>query len=140
MFIDGNGWYDGDGCQCSRGSFLVVCQDPESKALRPELRAILRSVILKQFGPWMMGQTKVCGHEIVLSGAYGSDGLPIHLPHKNLDPDSVSKIWEMLHPIPDNLQTAFWEGGGHNTCGSEAPLMKEWGLKNINVLKRERKP
>jgi len=136
MFINGKDWYDSDDCQCCNGEFLIICQDPEHKGSYPELRALLRPVTMKQSGHWMMGRTKIGGCDIVLSGAYGSDGLPIHLPHKDIAQDMVGKIWDALHPIPQDLQTAFWEGGGHNTCGSEASMLRAWTVKNAEILKR----
>lgn len=134
MFITGEGWYAPDGTQKAKGKFLMVIEDPNPGKKRAELRACVRTVTLEQLGHWMMGQADLAGQRITLSGSYGSDGLPITLRHKEFNEDMAKHVWENLVRIPEDLQTAFWEGGGHNCAGAEAPRMKEWALANLKEL------
>lgn len=135
MFINGGGGYDRHGQQFCEGSFLMIADNPDGGN---ELRAFVRRVKLEQCGHFMMGQVKIQTPrgeaEFTLSGAYGSDGLPMHLQHKN--DGQYTWFWEYMHDIPEDLQRAFWAGGGHNTCGSEGPLLRRWALENKTKLNR----
>jgi len=93
-----------------------------------ELRACVRSVSLHQLGHFMMGQAKIGPHAVTVSGCYGNDGLPD-------DPDPYPGLWERLIPVPEELTDAFWQGGGHNSCGSEGPAMHEWAVDNEKKLR-----
>lgn len=151
-----------DGEQFAHGLFLIVVQDPNgdtrhyadeknngqpSKYKVPQLRAIVRHVKMSQCGHFMMANVNLAGFNLVLSGSYGSDGLPLsfgqHFP-KHLKPgtpvrfsdEQKKALWEQLVPIPDELQDAFWNGGGHNTCGKEAPSLRTWALRNLPALKK----
>jgi hypothetical protein len=76
----------------------------------------------------MMGQAKIGPHAVTVSGCYGNDGLPD-------DPDPYPGLWERLIPVPEELTDAFWQGGGHNSCGSEGPAMHEWAVDNEKKLR-----
>jgi hypothetical protein len=136
MYLECTTGYDSDGAPTAKGLFLMVFEDPESKKSRPEIRACVRFVKMEQLGNWMMGTAKIASHEIVLSGSYGSDGLPMYLRHKNVGEKVASHIWEHLVQIPKDLQEKFWEGGGHNCAGSEGPHFHKWGKENIKVLRK----
>jgi len=136
MFINGRSWCDSDGTQHGRGKFLMLFEDPNSNELRMPLRACVRTVSLVQLGHFMMGQVRLAGKKIILSGAYGSDGLPITLLHKDVPEEAANHIWESLSDVPSDLQTSFWEGGGHNSTGSEADAMKKWALDNLKQLSK----
>lgn len=147
MFLNGtSGYYHRSGQQYARGDFLVIVQQPvEIGPLRPELRAVVRKVLLEQVGHFMMGDAIIGGFRISLSGAYGADGLPIlvdrHYPSRNGIPIRLTEaqqdqLFEALLPIPKELQTQFWEGGGHNSPGSEASALRAWALQNLNQLRK----
>lgn len=128
-----------DNRQTATGWFLAVFNRPHHEGLRPPLRACVRKAHLTQCGHFMMGEISIAGKRIVISGTYGSDGLPIHLDQKDLDEDDVRNIWDSLVPLPQELQNEFWAGGGHNCAGKEAQAMLEWGLQNFNRLKKPRR-
>ena len=146
MFLTCRGGYDRDGGQWAKGMFLIIISDPDNdRALRPELRAIARSVKMEQCGHFMMGDVEIEGFRLVLSGCYGSDGLPFnlrcHYPKdrlvregRKLTEEEKQRIWALAKPIPQELQDAFWEGGGHNSAGNEGPRMQKWGQDNIKTL------
>lgn len=92
--------------------------------------------------------------KVSLSGTYGHDGLPLsayshgdYIPAAKLgDPctygpetEDYPGLWNQLHPVPAELQAVFWNGGGHNSSGSEGPAMREWALANIKTLSKLRK-
>lgn len=124
--------------------FLIVVQDPNGSR---ELRAYSRRVKLSQCGHWMMGRTKLCGREVVLSGAYGSDGLPDDIRQYFVDNNPVDftaeekkAVWATLLPLPKDLLEEFWAGGGHNTSGKEAPAMRKWANENRKALRKAARP
>ena len=125
--------YDGE--QFCSGLFLVLCQ-PEgvwengkfnSKTSSEYTRAFVRFTSLRQLGHFMMGIVRVNGTSIVISGSYGQDGLP----------KTVSdEVWKKALPLPQKLYDAWSKGGGWNSCGNEVGMMREWGLENIDLLRR----
>jgi hypothetical protein len=128
VFIkDANRGHTASGQQKASGKFLMIFQDPNHKGLRPLLRACVRQVKLSQLGHFMMGEVWFGDYEITLSGTYGSDGLPISL-------DDIPELFEKFVPLPQELQDAFWEGGGHNSAGAEAPAVLAWALENYEEL------
>lgn len=137
------GGYNRHDEQVAHGLFLIIVQKPDDKAGRPELRACARHIRMKQLGHWMMANVNLGGFNICLSGTYGSDGLPLYLgqhfpngkPAQFTDEQALA-LFNKLLPIPAELQTAFWDGGGHNTGGKEMPLFKDWGLKNEKELRK----
>lgn len=115
--------------QFAEGHFLIVAEDPaaDHRIRRPELRAlVVEDVTLEQCGQFMMGQAELAqGGEVIgsitLSGAFGADSLPCDLNQKG-----VPGLWEKMHPIPPEIQTAFWEDHNHFVAG--------WGQRNRQEL------
>jgi len=95
---------------------------------RTGVRAIIRKVALRQLGHWMMGRTHIGKQWYSLSGAYGHDGLLL-----DVQPDA----WDRGVSLPPHLYRLWNKGGGWNSCGSEAPMMREFGL---HLLRQEDKP
>ena len=141
MYIKpGYTYYDSGGQHATRGKFLILLSVDNDRGLR----AIVRSVALRQFGHWMMGCARVFGKTLTISGAYGSDGLP-----KNLDrlyyhfddnykvvqdcPEWVERVWNSAIPLPAELYDAWNNGGGWNSAGSEAQVMRQWTLENFSI-------
>ena len=153
MFLTLGSW----GHTWRRGSFLVLF----NKVPGGEVRALVRYTTLRQSGNFMAGIVKVKSpaakaendtvpefdkqsnpdfhrvgdgyYNIHLSGTYGSDGLP-------RDADHYPGLWEQLHPLPKELEKAFWDGGGWNSSGKEGPSMYTWAKENRKNLSRLAKP
>lgn len=130
--------YDRDGQQKAGGPFLIVFSGEErftpegaDSTVRPlpTLRACVRSVRMSQCGHFMMGSAQLGQYRITLSGSYGSDGL-------TCDHDKYPGLWETLIPVPADLAAQFWNGGGHNSAGREAPAMREWARANLQALRK----
>jgi len=152
MFIQGRSGYNKDGEQFCKGLFLIIASEPNSKDRRPKLRAKVVTAHMKQLGHWMMANVTLGSFNVVLSGSYGSDGLPFdfrqHFPNKEKENKGKGEImtdkeqnflWNQFEPMPPELQEQFWEGGGHNTVGKEGPAMREWALRNLALLKKPMK-
>lgn len=101
-----------------RAPFLLLLRKPDD----PALYACVRRVALRQFGHWMMGSANINGHWHTVSGAYGSDGLPM----------DVDKLPRDAVQVPPELHEAWNKGGGWNSAGSEAPAMREWAMKTFS--------
>ena len=134
MFIRSNRGYTRHGEQWASGPFLmlIVDKDSEEPNVRRNVRAIVRSVRLKQLGHFMMGAVSIktapnVQHHISVSGAYGSDGLLLDVP---------SDVFALGVPLPLKLYDAWSHGGGHNNVGSEAHAIHDWALKNMKALTR----
>jgi hypothetical protein len=145
MFIESRRGYTRSGEQRASGSFLMVF------ARGRELRALVRYVRMHQCGNFMMASIDVQSvsareanqagpygdvrrvfdgrYHVVLSGAYGDDGLP-------MSEESYPGLWDHLHPVPGELVKAFWDGGGHNTSGSETMAMHAWAKANAKKLRQ----
>ncbi len=136
--------YTRDGSHFAQGPFLMVVQDHTDTTSRRRLRAVVRHVRMSQCGHFMMGQVTLGGIELTLSGTYGNDGLPIHLPNKHGiasdDKDAALltsiRLLRQMVEVPAELCEAFWNGGGHNTGGSETPLLRKWAKENLAALRR----
>lgn len=155
MYLAARGGYRASGEQFSSGMFLLVFGEPQVSNERKnsrELRVLVRSVSLRQCGHFMTGRVKIKidrlrTYEIPVSGAHGADGLPIMTEEYTLSGGThqwsyVEKylgLWERLHPIPKELQDAFWAGGGHNSTGSEGPAFRLWATENLKTLRNLRK-
>lgn len=140
MFLNGRGRYNRDGEQTCAGDFLLVFNQKPGGPLR----CVVRHVRMRQCGHFMMGSATVGPFRLTLSGTYGHDGLPLSPEDGKVpkgtpfaeDPETGAKnLWARLHPMPDELVEAFWKGGGHNTGGSEMPLLKEWALEHLAELR-----
>ncbi len=95
--------------------------------LERKLYACVRHVRLSQMGAWMMGCARIGLQSVTLSGSYGHDGLPCD--YETLGPLARAKLVE----VPAELAKTFWEGGGHNTSGSEGPAMRAYGLQLLKA-------
>ena len=128
MFIRDNHRGERGTAQVAWGWFLILFQRDWTPGKEPqplELRACVRYAHLAQCGHFMMGGVSVGKHRIPLSGSYGGDGLPRTAP---------DDLWELLHPVPKDLQDAFWSGGGHNSAGAEAPALHAWANAHFDTL------
>lgn len=131
MFLGAKTWYTASG-QNSRGPFLVViCRGGE-------LRAFIRTVHFRQLGNFMMGTVRLCGHEFVLSGPLGGDGLPAQLERcRDITKDGFidtpkyikNHIWNNATPIPDELANKYWKSETYY-------MLKEWAIENKTQLKK----
>jgi len=90
-------------------------------------RAIVRQVSMRQLGHFMMGFARVSKHRLTVSGAYGADGLVMSVP---------SEVYERGVELPQQLRDAWSKGGGWNSAGSEAPLMRQWALDHLKELRK----
>lgn len=143
MFLGGQSGATRHG-QWARGPFLMVFCHGKDR----ELRALVRSVKMKQSGHFMVALASVfvngVTHEIWLSGTYGHDGLPIDTLEDKYDRvtgqwsvvERWPGLWDRLHPLPLALQECFWKGGGHNSAGSEGPEMVKWANRHLKELRR----
>jgi hypothetical protein len=88
----------------------------------PKLWAILRRVALRQCGHYMMGSARIGGRRMVVSGAYGSDGLPETL--NDWSPADFAR-WTLC---PEEIARAYWhpESSGWNSTGSERETLVRW--------------
>jgi hypothetical protein len=132
------GGYTKSGEQWGSGLFLILMEE-EGATTGPAgqitIRAMVRHVHLHQLGQFMMGTLRVfVSHrkvvEVPLSGSYGGDGLLRTVP---------SEVFALGTPLPQELYDAWNKGGGHNSSGSEEPLMQEWARKNLKQLRRSYK-
>lgn len=121
MFIETKrSGYDRYGQQFASGYFLILTSD-KGKPLGPDnFRANVVYTRLSQCGHWMMGTIRVAGEVLSVSGSYGGDGLTMHVS---------SKVHEAGIPVPKELYDAWSKGGGWNSAGTEAPLMREFGKR-----------
>lgn len=138
--MTGSGGYTEYGSQWTKGNFLILFDEPFAEphgpGAVPPLRACVRKVRLSQLGHFMMGRIKLGGAEVVLSGAYGNDGLPVHLEHKGMDKEVARYVWNKLVEVPRDLAMEFWKGGGHNSHGNEWPNLMAWAKENLKDLQK----
>lgn len=117
--------YTRDGEQFAHGYMLLMLQSkdmPIGEMSRTPIRCLVRYVRLRQLGHFMMGIVHIAGHRLSVSGAYGNDGLPMDVP---------PEVYDLGVELPADLREAWNKGGGHNSAGSEAPLMREWARKTF---------
>jgi hypothetical protein len=126
VYIDptqGGIYYRGTEQHARRAPFLILVVPDGAKGSCVDgpypLRALVRKVALSQCGAWMMGSARAFGHRILISGAYGSDGLPRSVP---------MEVYEKATDVPLELRRAWNDGGGWNDAGSEAPSMRNWAM------------
>ncbi len=121
MYIEATeGYYTADGTQhMRRGRFLILVQPKGWENRNMPMRALVRSVALRQCGHWMMGTARAFGHSIPISGAYGADGLTRDVP---------MEVYERAAAVPDALIEEWSTGGGWNSAGSEAESMRAFAL------------
>ena len=70
----------------------------------------------------MTGFIKINNTDIFLSGSYGSDGLIKSVP---------MEVYSFGVKLPQELYEAWKNGGGWNSCGSEAPSIREWAINHV---------
>jgi len=105
---------------------LVGCTNFRPTYNHFPIRALVRHVSLTQCGHFMMGRARVHGESLIMSGAYGADGLP----------DRVSdSVYDRAVPLPNSLYELWAHGNGWNDAGSEATAMREWALSNLKTLR-----
>jgi hypothetical protein len=110
----------------TNGITLAGCTNFRLRMATYPIRALVRHVSMSQCGHFMMGNARVHGERLTLSGSYGGDGLP----------DSVSaNVYDVAVPLPEELYVAWKNGGGWNGAGSEAKAMREWALANLALLR-----
>lgn len=109
--------------------YRSVCRGFQPASNKWPFRAIVRYVRMRQLGHFMMGSAKVGKHRLTLSGSYGSDGLPKTV---------CDEVYEMGVEVPEDLREKWNTGGGWNSCGTEAPFMREWALKTFPTPGRAR--
>lgn len=127
MYLQNDGFsgYDNSGNQIRRrGLFLILIQPKNSET--KTLKAIVRTVALRQFGHFMMGSAKIGNTWYIISGSYGNDGLPLTVP------DTIYNQFGL--DLPSDLYNAWNNGAGWNSAGSEAPSMRQWALENLSAL------
>lgn len=112
--------------------------------LRRKLYAHVCYVKMSQCGQFMMGESRTlqthkdygtpgsAPHNLILSGAYGGDGLTCD--YEDLTAESRAKLLE----VPAELAEKFWNGGGWNSAGSEWEAMRDWALKNFPQRPKKR--
>ena len=124
MYIDnsGYGYYRGTEQCHSRAPFLILVQPDDYEQRNAPIRALVRKVALHQSGHFMRGRARAFGHRIIISGAYGGDGLPRSVPQE---------VYDRATPVPQELIDAWNKGGGWNSAGTEAPTMAEWAVKTF---------
>jgi hypothetical protein len=94
--------------------------------LHKELRGLVRSVQLRQFGHFMMGDMTINGVRIGVSGPLGSDGLP-----KNQD----EVPWDQMVPVDIETAHAYWtDTTGHNDVGVSGKNLRQWAEENMDAL------
>lgn len=126
-------WHMADGEQRARGPYLLLLSRGR------ELRALVRTVELRQLGHYMMGHFEATPREprgaatiqLSLSGAYGSDGLP-----RDGAEGSGALLWNYAHPVPAELAEAYWHSDGHNGPGREGPAMRAWAEEHEHELRK----
>lgn len=112
-------YYDAHGGQhARRGHFLLLVSSDDLPFGPDNFRAAVRKVALHQVGHFMIGYARLFGHTFVVSGTYGSDGLPMTVPHD---------VFLRCTPVPRALYDAWAYGGGHNSAGLEASDMRAFG-------------
>jgi hypothetical protein len=106
-------------------NFLLLLQPTKATigetCCEENIFAVVRKVTLSQFGNFMMGRANINGKWKTVSGAYGSDGLPMEIDA--LPKDAVK--------LPSDLYNAWKDGGGWNSCGNEAAAMCQWARETF---------
>ena len=130
MYItnDSRSGYRGGDQVCTRGLFLMFVQPPGTAGASSPIKCVVRKVALQQLGHFMMGRANIRGKWFTVSGSYGSDGLPMDVPQEVYDSLTVT--------LPADLYQAWNKGGGHNSCGSEAPAVRKWAKEHLAELRK----
>src|SRR6187401_2175409 len=111
MFIEKTfSGYRGGSQIATRARFLLLLQLRNGPCNASNTFAVVHRVALRQLGHFMMGRANLCGKWVSVSGAYGSDGLPM----------TVDALPRDAKPLPQELYDAWNKGGGWNSAGYEA--------------------
>jgi hypothetical protein len=117
---------DRDGQAFASGRFLVFMQ-PNSGDIKADtsapIKCLVRFCAMRQSGHFMVGGIRVKGKTHYVSGAYGSDGLPI-----SVDPQT----YELGSELPRELYDAWKNGGGWNGAGGEAEAVRKWARETFS--------
>lgn len=85
----------------------------------------------------MMGEVRVGGFKITVSGGAGDDGLPHDCDHKT---PSFEDLLPYLTEIPWDLASIFWTDNGHNTVGHQAQAaLAKWTHEHLKELTKRKK-
>lgn len=127
MYIENNGvYYDSHGeAHARRGLFLILMHLGYDTS---ETRACVRKVAMSQMGPVMFGHAWINDEKVLLTGSYGNLGLTREVS---------ANVFAAGIPLPPELYEAWAKGGGHNSAGSEAVLMRTWAKRNLTRLAPE---
>jgi len=87
-----------------------------------KLWAAVRSCALRQCGHFMMGQIRIGGKSITVSGPIGHDGLPLDLQCVPLAQRA------RLVEVPEHIAAIYWSDNGHNTIGAAGDTLRDWAL------------
>lgn len=122
---DGASGYDRSGQQVRRRGLFLLFVQPKNDTSSP-IKCVVRKVALQQIGTWMMGRARIYGHSVTVSGAYGGDGLPCHVPQEIYDRATVM--------LPSELYDAWNKGSGWNSAGTKAKSVRQWALDHLEEL------
>jgi hypothetical protein len=130
MYLKPTVTYYRGSAQCARRAPFLILLQPERASIgetcaASNTYAIVRTVALSQLGHFMMGRVNIKGKWRSVSGAYGSDGLPMHIGAQDLPADA--------RPLPAELYDAWNKGGGHNGAGNEASAMRQWAIQQWGI-------
>jgi len=121
-------YYVGSEQHCREALFLLLIQPASERWKTEPIKALVRKVALGQFGQWMMGKVNIYGKYLIVSGSYGNDGLPMSVPDEIYDRATVV--------LPDYLAALWNSGGGWNSAGNEATIMRQWAKDNLKELRK----
>jgi hypothetical protein len=131
------------------GPYLMLFQHQwqlGKETMPRELRCLVRTVTLKSLGNFMMGllTLKLPGESepitISLSGMFGSDGLPLSVPTPSDTGNLPSRLWALLHPLPEELSEHYWrDESDHSGNGKAAQAIAAWAKERETRLRRFRK-
>ena len=125
MFLrNSRSYYQGCEQHTSRAPFLLLLQLRNASGdMRTQTFACVRKVALQQFGHFMMGSANLSAKWSTVSGAYGSDGLPM----------TVDALPSDAKLLPVELYDAWNKGEGWNSAGREAPSIRQWARNTFKV-------
>ena len=130
MFIKNfRSWMSPDGTQHAQGLFLLFMHPDLDgmEGLKQPMKALVRHTRMYQCGHFMMGSVRVGGQTLVVSGSYGSDGLPKDVPQG---------VYDLGLEVPGELVESWNKGGGWNGAGNEANLVRAWAVENLDRLRK----
>ena len=122
-----------DGGRRVGGPFLMLF----SREIGGEIRACVRSVKLRQCGPFMVGYVTLAGVRVFLNGDCGRDGLPLDCGEERcpgippIHPERAP-LWAKLTPVPDEIADRYWR----DYTGSFGPLLRRWAIDNERELRK----